>query len=144
MSCKFLILYFRIPKNAPLEKVCLLGCGISTGYGAVVNTCKVEKGSTVAVFGLGAVGLAAIMAAREVGARRIVGIDLLSSKKALGKSFCVIFFLNYILAEQFGATDFVNPKEVPQDKPFQQYLVDTFDGGFDYTFECIGRWLFCI
>jgi S-(hydroxymethyl)glutathione dehydrogenase/alcohol dehydrogenase len=115
----------KIPKNAPLEKVCLLGCGIPTGYGAVLNTCKVETGSTVAVFGLGAVGLAAIMAAKEINAKRIVAIDLLNSKKEL--------------ALQFGATDFVNPKEAPEDKPFQQYLVDTFDGGFDYTFECIGN-----
>ncbi|KAI6189996.1 S-(hydroxymethyl)glutathione dehydrogenase [Aphelenchoides bicaudatus] len=115
----------KIQKSAPLEKVCLLGCGISTGYGAVLNTCRVESGSTVAVFGLGAVGLAAIMGAKAVGARRIVAIDLLNSKKAL--------------AEQFGATDFVNPSEVPQDTPFQQYLVDNFDGGFDYTFECIGN-----
>jgi S-(hydroxymethyl)glutathione dehydrogenase/alcohol dehydrogenase len=105
--------------------VCLLGCGISTGYGAVLNTCKVEEGSTVAVFGLGAVGLAAIMGAKQAKASRIVAIDILESKKDL--------------AFQFGATDFVNPKDVPSDKPFQQYLVDNFDGGFDYTFECIGN-----
>ncbi|CAD5224817.1 unnamed protein product [Bursaphelenchus okinawaensis] len=115
----------KISKKAPLDKVCLLGCGIPTGYGAALKTCGVEKGSTVAVWGLGAVGLAVIMGAKVAGAKQIVGIDVLNEKKAL--------------AEKFGATDFVNPKEAPQDKPFQQYLVDKFDGGFDYTFECIGN-----
>lgn len=108
-----------------MDKVCLLGCGIPTGYGAVLKTCKIEEGSTVAVWGLGAVGLAVIMGAKAAGAKKIVGIDLNDSKKAI--------------AEKFGATHFENPKEAPQDKPFQQYLVEKYDGGFDYTFECIGN-----
>lgn len=123
----------------------MLGCGITTGYGAVMQTCKVESGSTVAVFGLGAVGLAVIMAAKEVGAKRIVAIDILNSKKQTGKPPLNGSNQPFdVLATQFGATDFVNPNEVPQDKPFQQYLVDNFDGGFDYTFECIGKLFVCI
>ncbi|EPB78633.1 tetratricopeptide repeat protein [Ancylostoma ceylanicum] len=121
---------FQINPEAPLDKVCLLGCGISTGYGAVVNTCKVEPGSTVAVWGLGAVGLAVIMGAKAVGAKRIVAIDLLESKYDVDLPFA---------ARQFGATDCVNPKSVPEGKPFQAWLVENFDGGFDYTFECIGN-----
>ncbi|CAJ0577699.1 unnamed protein product, partial [Mesorhabditis spiculigera] len=115
----------KIDKNAPLDKVCLLGCGISTGYGAVLNTCKVESGSTVAVWGLGAVGLAVIMGARTVGARRIVAIDTNTGK--------------FDAAKKFGATDCVNPKDCPEGKSFQSWLVEEFDGGFDYTFECIGN-----
>jgi len=114
----------KINPEAPLDKVGLLGCGISTGYGAVFNTAKVEKGSTVAVWGLGAVGLAAIMGAKVAGAREIVGIDVNPSK--------------FESAKQFGATQCINPLDYP-DKPFQQTLVDKFDGGFDYTFECIGN-----
>ncbi|VDK46106.1 unnamed protein product [Cylicostephanus goldi] len=114
----------RINPDAPLDKVCLLGCGISTGYGAVINTCKVEPGSTVAVWGLGAVGLAVIMGAKAVGAKRIVGIDIVESK--------------YDKARQFGATECVNPKSVPEGQSIQAWLVEKFDGGFDYTFECIG------
>lgn len=115
----------KVPDNSPLDKVCLLGCGISTGYGAVLNTCKVEKGSTVAVWGLGAVGLSVIMGAKEAGARKIVAIDTDANK------------FNY--AKQFGATDFINPKEAPSSQSFQSYLIDKFDGGFDYTFECVGN-----
>ncbi|KAI6228794.1 S-(hydroxymethyl)glutathione dehydrogenase [Aphelenchoides fujianensis] len=115
----------KIDPKAPLDKCCLLGCGVSTGYGAVLNTCKVEEGSTVGVWGLGAVGLAVIMGAKRAGAKRIVAIDTNARRKEV--------------AMQFGATDFVNPKEVPQDKPFQQYLIDEYDGGFDYTFECVGN-----
>ncbi|KAK6754185.1 hypothetical protein RB195_013283 [Necator americanus] len=114
----------KIKSEAPLNKVCLLGCGISTGYGAVVNTCKVEPGSTVAVWGLGAVGLAVIMGAKVVGAKRIVAIDIRENK--------------FDIARQFGATDCVNPKSVPDGKSLQSWLVENFDGGFDYTFECIG------
>uniref|UniRef100_A0A7I4YV39 S-(hydroxymethyl)glutathione dehydrogenase n=1 Tax=Haemonchus contortus TaxID=6289 RepID=A0A7I4YV39_HAECO len=115
----------KINPSAPLEKVCLLGCGISTGYGAVLNTCKVEAGSTVAVWGLGAVGLAVIMGAKAAGAKRIVAIDILENK--------------FDTARQFGATDCVNPKAVPAGKTLQAWLVEQFDGGFDYTFECIGN-----
>ncbi|KHJ87246.1 S-(hydroxymethyl)glutathione dehydrogenase/class III alcohol dehydrogenase [Oesophagostomum dentatum] len=115
----------KVSPEAPLDKVCLLGCGISTGYGAVVNTCKVEPGSTVAVWGLGAVGLAVIMGAKIAGAKRIVAIDILESK--------------YDMARKFGATDCVNPKSVPEGQSVQAWLVDKFDGGFDYTFECIGN-----
>uniref|UniRef100_A0A0N5B6H4 S-(hydroxymethyl)glutathione dehydrogenase n=1 Tax=Strongyloides papillosus TaxID=174720 RepID=A0A0N5B6H4_STREA len=115
----------KIDKNADLKKVCLLGCGISTGLGAVKNTCKVEKDSTVAVWGLGAVGLAAVMGAKMVGAKKIVGIDTNPRKEEVAK--------------MFGATDFENPKNAPTDKSFQSYLVEKYDGGFDYTFECIGN-----
>ncbi|CAF4356104.1 unnamed protein product, partial [Adineta steineri] len=113
----------KINKDAPLDKVCLLGCGVSTGYGAVLNTAKVEKGSRVAVFGLGAVGLAVIMGAKQVGASQIVAIDMNPEK--------------FDLARHFGATDVVNPKDIKD--PLQQYLVEKFDGGFDYTFECVGN-----
>ncbi|CCD72435.1 Alcohol dehydrogenase class-3 [Caenorhabditis elegans] len=117
----------KVNPEAPLEKVSLLGCGISTGYGAVLNTCKVEEGSTVAVWGLGAVGLAVIMGAKAAGAKKIVGIDLIESK--------------FESAKFFGATECINPKsvELPEGKSFQAWLVEQFDGGFDYTFECIGN-----
>uniref|UniRef100_A0A7E4WDI3 S-(hydroxymethyl)glutathione dehydrogenase n=1 Tax=Panagrellus redivivus TaxID=6233 RepID=A0A7E4WDI3_PANRE len=114
----------KINPSAPLETVGLLGCGISTGYGAVLNTCKVESGSTVAVWGLGAVGLAVIMGAKAAGAKQIIGIDLNEAK--------------FEHAKKFGATECVSPK-VAGDKPFQAYLVEKFNGGFDYTFECIGN-----
>lgn len=113
----------KVNKDAPLDKACLLGCGVSTGYGAVLNTAKVEKGSRVAVFGLGAVGLAVIMGAKQVGASQIVAIDTNPDK--------------FELARHFGATDFVNPKDIKD--PLQQYLVEKFDNGFDYTFECVGN-----
>uniref|UniRef100_A0A8R1IKT2 S-(hydroxymethyl)glutathione dehydrogenase n=2 Tax=Caenorhabditis japonica TaxID=281687 RepID=A0A8R1IKT2_CAEJA len=117
----------KVNPTAPLEKVSLLGCGISTGYGAVLNTCKVEQGSTVAVWGLGAVGLAVIMGAKAAGAKRIIGIDLIESK--------------FSSAKFFGATECINPKSIQlaEGKSFQAWLVDNFDGGFDYTFECIGN-----
>jgi len=115
----------KISEQAPLEKVGLLGCGISTGYGAIFNTAKVEKGSTVAVWGLGAVGLAVIMGAKEAGAKEIVGIDLNPSK--------------FKVAMEFGATQCLNPADFPKDKPFQSVLIEKFNGGFDYTFECIGN-----
>ena len=114
----------KIDASAPLDKVGLLGCGISTGYGAVFNTAKVEKGSTVAVWGLGAVGLAVIMGAREAGAKEVVGIDINPAK--------------FESAMKFGATQCINPLDYA-DKPFQQTCAEKFDGGFDYTFECIGN-----
>lgn len=113
-----------VPEAAPLEKVCLLGCGITTGYGAALNTAKVEKGSTVAVFGLGGVGLGVIQGCVEAGATRIIGVDTNPAK--------------YEKAKDFGATEFVNPKELG-DKPIQSHLVEITDGGCDYTFECIGN-----
>lgn len=115
----------KINPSAPLDKVGLLGCGISTGYGAVFNTAGVEPESTVAVWGLGGIGLAVIMGAKEAGAKQIIGIDMNPEK--------------FKLAMEFGATECLNPKDFPQDKPFQQILVENYNGGFDYTFECIGN-----
>jgi len=114
----------KIRSDAPLDKVCLLGCGITTGVGAVRNTCKVESGATVAVWGLGTVGLAVVHGAVLSGASKIVGIDLDKSK--------------FIRAKEFGCTDCICPSDYP-DTPIQQVLVDMYDGGFDYTFECIGN-----
>ena len=113
----------KIRDDAPLEKTCLLACGITTGVGAVRKTCKVEPGSSVAVFGLGGVGLSVIQGAKMVGATRIIGVDINPNKFELAKSF--------------GATECVNPKDYS--KPIQQVLVELTDGGLDYTFECIGR-----
>lgn len=113
----------KVADNAPLEKVCLLGCGISTGYGAALNTAKVEAGSTTAVWGLGAVGLATVMGCKTAGASRIIGIDINPDK--------------FPVAKEFGCTEFVNPKD--HEKPIQQVLIEMTDGGLDYTFECIGN-----
>jgi S-(hydroxymethyl)glutathione dehydrogenase/alcohol dehydrogenase len=113
----------KVSKEAPLDKICLLGCGVTTGIGAVINTAKVTPGSTVAVFGLGAIGLAVIQGAKMVGAERIIAIDVNPDK--------------FELARQFGATDFVNPKDYAD--PIQQVIVDMTDGGVDYSFECIGN-----
>ena len=113
----------KINPAAPLEKVCLLGCGITTGYGAILNTLKIEPGSSVAVFGLGGVGLAAIMGAKKAGAGKIYGIDINPSK--------------FPLAQQLGADECVNPKDYPE--PIQQVMIKKTDGGLDYTLECIGR-----
>lgn len=113
----------KVPKEAPLDKVCLLGCGISTGYGAALNTANVEEGSTCAVWGIGAIGLAVIMGCKERGASRIIGVDINNDKAAIAK--------------EFGATDFVNPKE--HDKSIQEVLSAMTDGGLDYTFECVGN-----
>jgi len=113
----------KVDKEAPLEKICLLGCGISTGYGAVLNTAKVEKGSTCAVWGMGAVGLAVIMGCREIGASRIIAVDINPAKEKI--------------ALAFGATEFVNPKNY--DKKINEVLVEMTDGGLDYTFECVGN-----
>jgi S-(hydroxymethyl)glutathione dehydrogenase/alcohol dehydrogenase len=113
----------KINPQAPLEKVCLLGCGITTGYGAAINTAKVEPKSTVAVFGLGGVGLSVIQGAKERGASRIIGIDLNPGK--------------FKMAQKMGATECINPKDY--NKPIQEILVDMTDGGVDYSFECIGN-----
>jgi S-(hydroxymethyl)glutathione dehydrogenase/alcohol dehydrogenase len=113
----------KIPKEAPLEKVCLLGCGVTTGIGAVLNTAKVEEGATVAIFGLGGIGLAAIIGAAMAKASRIIAIDVNPGK--------------FDIAKQLGATDTVNPKDY--DKPIQEVIVEMTDGGVDYSFECIGN-----
>lgn len=113
----------KVNKEAPLEEVCLLGCGVTTGMGAVMNTAKVEKGSTVAIFGLGGIGLAAIIGSVMAGASRIIGIDINESK--------------FELAKKLGATDLINPKDY--DKPIQDVIVELTDGGVDYSFECIGN-----
>jgi S-(hydroxymethyl)glutathione dehydrogenase/alcohol dehydrogenase len=113
----------KIPKEAPLEKVCLLGCGVTTGIGAVLNTAKVTAGSTVAIFGLGGIGLAAIIGAKMAGASRIIGIDINPAKEAV--------------ARELGLTDFVNPQD--HAKPIQEVIVEMTDGGVDYSFECIGN-----
>ncbi|WP_425625183.1 S-(hydroxymethyl)glutathione dehydrogenase/class III alcohol dehydrogenase [Aphanothece microscopica] len=113
----------KISKEAPLEQVCLLGCGVTTGIGAVLNTAKVEPGSTVAVFGLGGIGLAVVIGAVMAGASRIIGIDLNPAK--------------FAIARQLGATECINPRD--HDAPIQQVLIDLTDGGVDYSFECIGN-----
>lgn len=113
----------KIRQDAPFDKTCLLGCGISTGIGAVLNTAKVEAGSTVAVFGLGGVGLSAVQGAVMAGASRIIVVDINESK--------------FEMARSLGATDCVNPRKY--DKPIQDVLVELTDGGVDYSFECIGR-----
>ena len=113
----------KIRKDAPFEKVCYIGCGVTTGIGAVINTAKVEAGATVVVFGLGGIGLNVIQGAKMVGASMIVGVDLNPAKKAL--------------AEKFGMTHFVNPKEIEGD--LVSYLVNLTKGGADYSFECIGN-----
>ena len=112
----------KIRSDAPLEKVCLLGCGITTGIGAVVNTAKVHPGATVAVFGLGGIGLSVVQGAVMAGAARIIGIDTNSSK--------------FVLARQLGATDCVNPADVPN---LVEAVVEMTDGGVDFSFECIGN-----
>ena len=114
----------NISKNAPLEKVCLLGCGITTGIGAVLNTAKVEPGSTVAVFGMGGIGLSVVQGAVMAKASRIICVDLNADK--------------WEMAKALGATDFVNPKDYG-DTPIQQVIVDMTNGGVDYSFECIGN-----
>jgi len=113
----------KITPKAPLDKVCLLGCGITTGYGAVLNTAKVEKGSTVAVFGLGGVGLGVVQGAVAAGASRIIGIDINPAK--------------FPLAKKLGVTDTINPLDYPN-RPIQEVLVE-LTGGLDYTFESIGN-----
>jgi S-(hydroxymethyl)glutathione dehydrogenase/alcohol dehydrogenase len=114
----------KINKAAPLEKVCLLGCGITTGIGAVLNTAKVEPGASVAVFGLGGIGLSVVQGAVMAKAGRIVVIDTNPAK--------------FEMAKLLGATDCINPKDYP-DTPIQQVIVELTDGGVDYSFECIGN-----
>ncbi|MDX2166077.1 MAG: S-(hydroxymethyl)glutathione dehydrogenase/class III alcohol dehydrogenase [Deltaproteobacteria bacterium] len=112
----------KIRADAPLEKVCLLGCGITTGIGAVLNTAKVHAGATVAVYGLGGIGVSVVQGAAMSGAARIIGIDTNPKK--------------YELARQFGATDFLNPSEVPN---IAEAVVELTGGGVDFAFECIGN-----
>ncbi len=113
----------KISRQAPLEKVCLLGCGVTTGIGAVLNTAKVQPGAAVAVFGLSGIGLAVIIGAVMAGAERIIGIDVNPAK--------------FAIARQLGATDCINPREC--DAPIQQVIIDLTDGGVDHSFECIGN-----
>ena len=113
----------KIDPAAPLDKVCLLGCGITTGIGAVLNTAKVTPGSSVAVFGLGGIGMSVIQGAVMAKAGRIIAVDTNPEK--------------FVMAKQLGATDFVNPEDY--DRPIQQVIVDLTDGGVDYSFECIGN-----
>lgn len=112
----------KVNPKAPLEKVCLLGCGVTTGIGAVLNTAKVQKGSSVAVFGLGGIGLSVIQGAKMAGASRIIAIDINNGKKEI--------------AMKMGATEFVNPKD--HTKPIQQVIVEMTEWGVDYSFECVG------
>ncbi|WP_346432434.1 S-(hydroxymethyl)glutathione dehydrogenase/class III alcohol dehydrogenase [Crenobacter oryzisoli] len=113
----------KINKTAPLEEVCLLGCGVTTGMGAVMNTAKVKEGDSVAIFGLGGIGLSAVIGARMAKASRIIGIDINTDK--------------FSLAKQLGATDVINPNDF--DKPIQDVIVEMTDGGVDFSFECIGN-----
>lgn len=113
----------KIRDDAPLDKVCLIGCGVTTGLGAVINTAKVEPGANVVVFGLGGIGLNVIQGAKMVGASKIIGVDINPDKRQM--------------AEAYGMTEFVNPKEIDGD--IVEYLVEITDGGADYSFECIGN-----
>jgi S-(hydroxymethyl)glutathione dehydrogenase/alcohol dehydrogenase len=112
----------KINKAAPLDKVCLLGCGVTTGIGAVLHTAKVEPGASVAIFGLGGIGLSVVQGAVMAGAERIIGVDFNADK--------------FSLAEQFGATDFINPSDV---EDVEAAIIDLTDGGVDYSFECVGN-----
>lgn len=131
MGCSTFSEYTVVPEislavinpDAPLEKVCLLGCGVTTGIGAVHNTAKVEAGASVAVFGLGGIGLAVIQGAVQAKAARIIAVDTNPSK--------------FDLARSMGATDCINPRDF--DKPVQDVIVEITDGGVDYSFECIGN-----
>lgn len=113
----------KVREDAPFDKICYIGCGVTTGVGAVINTAKVRPGDNVIVFGLGGIGLNVIQGARLVGANKIVGVDINPKRRAI--------------AEKFGMTHFVNPLEVEGD--LVPYLVDLTDGGADHSFECIGR-----
>jgi len=113
----------KIREDAPFDKVCYIGCGVTTGLGAVINTAKVEPGANVVVFGLGGIGLNVVQGARMVGAGRIIGVDLNPGREAL--------------ARRFGLTHFVNPKDVQGD--LVAHLVELTDGGADYSFECVGN-----
>lgn len=113
----------KVRRDAPFEKICYIGCGVTTGLGAVFNTAKVEPGATVAVFGLGGIGLNVVQGARIAGADMIIGVDLNPAKKALAKAF--------------GVTHFVNPEAIKDD--IVSHIVEMTDGGVDYSFECIGN-----
>ena len=113
----------KIPREAPLDKVCLLGCGVTTGIGAVLNTAKVSEGATVAIFGLGGIGLAAIIGAKMAKASRIIAIDINPAK--------------FEVARELGATECLNPLEYSL--PIQDVILELTDGGVDYSFECIGN-----
>src|SRR3954469_25566617 len=114
----------KVREDAPFDKICYIGCGVTTGIGAVIYTAKVWPGANVAVFGLGGIGLNVIQGARMVGADKIVGIDINPAKRSM--------------AEKFGMTDFINPDEVGRDKVVQA-IVDLTGGGADFSFECIGN-----
>tara|TARA_R110002072_G_scaffold43737_8_gene122726 strand:+ start:1479 stop:2588 length:1110 start_codon:yes stop_codon:yes gene_type:complete len=113
----------KVREDAPFDKICYIGCGVTTGIGAVINTAKVEPGANVVVFGLGGIGLNVVQGARLAGANMIVGVDINPARVEM--------------AERFGMTHFVNPKEIDGD--IVPYLVDLTDGGADYSFECIGN-----
>lgn len=113
----------KVNKTAPLEEVCLLGCGVTTGMGAATNAAKVKPGDSVAIFGLGGIGLSAIIGCKMAGASRIIAIDINEKK--------------FELAKQLGATDTINPQKF--DKPIQEVIVEMTDGGVEYSFECIGN-----
>ncbi|MCE9624567.1 MAG: S-(hydroxymethyl)glutathione dehydrogenase/class III alcohol dehydrogenase [Deltaproteobacteria bacterium] len=113
----------KISPRAPFDKVCLLGCGVTTGIGAVLKTAKVEAGASIAVFGLGGIGLSVIQGARLARAGRILAVDINEDK--------------FAMARKFGATDFINPKK--HSKPVQEVIVEMTDGGVDYSFECVGN-----
>ncbi|MGY3903647.1 S-(hydroxymethyl)glutathione dehydrogenase/class III alcohol dehydrogenase [Aeromonas lusitana] len=113
----------KVDPAAPLEEVCLLGCGVTTGIGAVMNTAKVKEGESVAIFGLGGIGLSAVIGARLAKAGHIIAIDINESK--------------FELARKLGATDCINPNDY--DKPIQEVIVEMTDGGVDFSFECIGN-----
>ena len=113
----------KINPKAPLDKVCLLGCGVTTGIGAVLNTAKVEEGATIAVFGLGGIGLSVIQGAVMSKAKRIIAIDINENK--------------FEIAKKFGATDCINPKKY--DKAIQEVIIELTNGGVDYSFECVGN-----
>lgn len=113
----------KISKQAPLDKVCLLGCGVTTGIGAVLNTAKVKEGNSVAVFGLGGIGLSVIQGAKMIKAKKIIAVDINPDK--------------FTMAKKLGATDCINPKDF--DKDIQDVIVDLTNGGVDFSFECIGN-----
>ncbi|KAH7722493.1 alcohol dehydrogenase class III [Aphelenchoides avenae] len=115
----------KIPDDAPLDLMCLLGCGISTGYGAAVKSAAVKNGSRCAVWGVGAVGLGTVLGCKDAGASQIVAIDLHKSRLEM--------------ASKLGATECIDPSDIPQHADFVQYLRDQYEGGFDYTFDCTGN-----
>jgi S-(hydroxymethyl)glutathione dehydrogenase/alcohol dehydrogenase len=114
----------KIREDAPFDKVCYIGCGVTTGIGAVINTAKVEPGANVVIFGLGGIGLNVVQGARMAGANMIVGVDINPKRRAL--------------AEKFGMTHFVNPKDMAENE-LVPHLVSLTSGGADYSFECIGN-----